>query len=682
MRVTNWDTETHPTQNFNSYINRNSQELVVGSYIGGTSNANNDNHIEGYLAETVFIDGSQLAVTEFGRTNEDGVWVNKTYDGSYSGNSFRLVYDNSAGLGDDSSGLGNDFTANNFETTALSSSNFSNDIDYTDTPTNNVPVINPHIKTPTSTVLSEGLLKNIDSNGNYPNVIPGTSVCRGKQYWEYEYLNPSGYPYLGLAKALDIQNGSTWYNTGGGIFYVTSSGSVGGWTDNTATGWSASAGDILSCAYDADTQQMQFRLNNGNAVTKTVSGYTGDVVPMISDALSKGARVNFGNYPFRYTPPAGYTGMASNDLDEPAIKDPKKHFDIITWTGNGTDDRDITGLDFAPDFVWFKQTDTTNNHLMYDTCRGATIRQISSSNVADSTLANDLQAFNSDGFQVGDGGRVNNSGSAYKAHCWKAGGAPTATNSAGAGNVPTAGSVKIDDANLTTALSGTIAANKLSANTTAGFSIVTYTGTGANATVAHGLTQAPDLVFYKITSSTNGWCVYSRLTGPTKYMQLNQAGAETTSSTVFNDTDPTSSVLNVGTNVLTNGNTSSYLAYCWHSVPGFSKIGEHRGNGNADGNFIHLDFRPRFLIVKGTNSNNWVWYDSEGHKYNPVDRYQYANLTNAEDSSSTVEVDFYANGFKFRDSHSMINASGVYYLYMAFAENPFGGENTAPATAF
>lgn len=799
QRITDWATETHPSLNYDSYINKSGDELNVGTYIGGTSNANNDNFIKGYLAETVFIDGAQLDATNFGRTNEDGVWVNKTYSGSYSGNSFRFKYNSSDGLGYDSSGLGNNFTANNFDeyiddvkvyfpvtgtaSTAalgttlrgitpngnggssigvnstnhmdvdfgrsatshtLTTSNsgagvtvyvspdgtanswiasnitntsftspqtitasnnsafrymrftcagytvgnvtgpvggFSLDIDYIDTPNNNVPIINPHIKTPTSTVLSEALLKNIDSNGNYPNVIPGTSVCRGKQYWEYEYLNPSGYPYLGLAKAQDIQNGGNWYSSGGGIFYVTASGSVGGWTDNTATGWSASAGDILSCAYDADTQQMQFRLNNGTAVTKTVSGYTGDVVPMISDALSKGARVNFGNYPFKYTPPAGYTGMASNDLDEPAIKDPKKHFDIVTWTGNAVDNRNITGLAFAPDFVWHKQLNGTQPWGMYDTCRGATIRQTSSTNQADSTQADALQAFNSDGFQIGTDGQVNGNGHSYIAYCWKAGGATTADNSAGAGNVPTAGSVKIDGANLTSALAGTIPAKRLSANTTAGFSIVTYTGTGSNGTIAHGLTEAPDLVFYKITSSTNGWATYSFRT-PNNYMQLNIAGGESSSNVTFNQTDPTNSVLSVGSSVLTNGNTSSYLAYCWHSVPGFSKVGQHRGNGNTDGNFIHTDFKPRYLLIKSTStSQGWVVYDTKRHPYNPVDEYYYANLTDATNSSATVEVDFYANGFKFRDTHSLINQSGIYYLYMAFAENPFGGENTAPATA-
>ena len=558
--------------------------------------------------------------------------------------------------------------------------NTDNDVDYNDTPTNNFATQNPLIKSPTTLVHSEANLKNVDSNGAFPNVDPGTQILKGKKYWEIEYVIENGYPYVGVSPAADIQNGGSWYATN--TAYFKSNGGFTGMTDN-STNFSANNGDILSLAYDSDTKQIQFRLNNGTADTRTVNvgGADDDFVPVILNALSNEIRVNYGQRPFIYTPPTGYTALATNNESEPAIKDPRKHFDIITWTGDAVDDRDIAGLEFAPDLVWIKQTNGTQHHGLYDTLRGATIRQTTSTNQADSTQADALQAFNSDGFQIGTDGQVNGSGHSYKAWCWKAGGAPTATNTAGVGNVPTAGSVKIDGTDLTTALPGTIAAEKLSANTTAGFSIVTYTGTGSNGTIAHGLTQAPEMVQYKITSSTNGWCSYS-FRDASKYMQWNQSGAETSSGTVFNSTDPTNSVLNVGTNVLTNGNTSSYLAYCWHSVPGFSKIGQHRGNGHADGNVIYTDFKPQFLILKSTTTTqNWVWYDTTGQVFNPADRYQYVNLTNAEASSSTTEIDFLANGFKFRDTHAMLNASGVYFLYMAFAQNPFGGENTAPATA-
>ena len=680
------------TYSSGSTMNVNNSELFSigdGSYSSVTAG------FDGYMADWHFVDGQAKDATDFGRYNNDNVWVPKTYTGTYGSQGFHLTFDSSqnanalTGIGIDSSGNNNHFAAKSgsnwgtFETAALSSSNFDNDIDYQDTPTNNFATQNPLIKSPTSLIHYKGNLKNVDSNGSYPNSDPATQILRGKKYWEVELEDTNAsYPYVGICKAEDIQNGGNWYSTGGnGAHYYHGAG-YNGWVSNPSnTIGNGANGDVIGIAFDRDTLQCTFTRNGGTGQTVTAPAYDGEFCPVILNAVSEIANVNYGQRPFRYTPPAGYTALATNNDSEPAIKDPRKHFEIVTWTGNSVDDRDITGLEFAPDLVWLKQTNAAQNHGLFDTCRGATIRQTTSTNIADDTKDNDLQAFNSDGFQVGNSGRVNSSGQSYKAWCWKAGGAPTATNTAGAGNVPTAGSVKIDGDNLTTALAGTIPANKLSANTTAGFSIVTYTGTGSNATVAHGLTQAPDLVWYKITSSTNGWCSYSFRTAA-KYMQTNQPGAETTSSAVFNDTHPTNSVLHVGSSVLTNGNTSSYLAYCWHSVPGFSKIGEHRGNGDADGNFIYTGFKPQFLILKGTTTTqNWVWFDTTGHEHNPVDRYHYVNLTDAENSSSTTGIDFLANGFKIRNSHSMLNQSGIYFLYMAFAENPFGGENTAPATA-
>ena len=265
-------------------------------------------------------------------------------------------------------------------------------------------------------------------------------------------------------------------------------------------------------------------------------------------------------------------------------------------------------------------------------------------------------------------------------HGWKAGGAPTASNSESAGATPTAGSVKIDGSNLGSALAGSIAATKITAKTTAGFSIVLYTGTGSNGTIAHGLSSAPTVIFIKDRSIASNWLAYVDASNATKgryFMNLNTNGAEfdNGASGYFQGTAPSSTVISLNdSSYNTSGN--NYLAYCWHDVVGYSKFGPYKGNSNADGTYVHTGFSVKWLMIKKASAGeNWVIWDKERDTFNVRDSYLIANTTAAETVYGGVKVDFLSNGFKFRGNEQLINDSSNTFIYMAFAEQPFKYSN-------
>ena len=222
---------------------------------------------------------------------------------------------------------------------------------------------------------------------------------------------------------------------------------------------------------------------------------------------------------------------------------------------------------------------------------------------------------------------------------------------------------------------GTISST-VSANTTSGCSIVTYTGTGANATVGHGLGVAPSMVIVKQTSGTNGWAVYHvRLTSASYYLSLNTTDAQQLAATVWNATAPTSSVFSIGTAIGVNTSSQTYVAYCFAPISGFSAMGSYTGDGSADGPMIYTNFRPAYVLVKRTNTTgNWQLFDSARDTYNVVDLRLQPNLVNAEASGTTAALlfaDFLSNGFKIRGTDTDWNASGSTYIYIAFAAYPF-----------
>jgi hypothetical protein len=318
----------------------------------------------------------------------------------------------------------------------------------------------------------------------------------------------------------------------------------------------------------------------------------------------------------------------------------------VLYTGTGAA-LSITGVGFQPDFVWTKLRSQAGSHSLADVIRGGTAVLRSDSTAAEVTRANHIQSFDADGFTLGADGTSNLNGTTNVAWNWKASNATAVSNT-----------------------EGTIT-SQVSANPTAGFSIVSYTGTGSAATVGHGLGAKPDLMIIKERDGVANWIVYHQSLTADKFMILNLTNAEADFTPIFNDTEPTSSVFTVGTNGDINGSADQYIAYCFHSVEGYSKFSSYTGNGSADGPFVYTGFRPAWVMVKRTDvANNWLIFDTERDVYNVAGLELFANLSDAENNNKP-EFDMLSNGFKCRYTYTGSNASGGTYIYMAFAENPF-----------
>lgn len=335
----------------------------------------------------------------------------------------------------------------------------------------------------------------------------------------------------------------------------------------------------------------------------------------------------------------------------PAIKKPNLHFDATLYTGTGSNGLAVTNGGFQPDLIWLKSRNNTYYHNLLDSVRGAGVRLFS--NLTDAESDNDCQSsFDSNGFTLNaDSGGVNNSTTTYVAWQWKGGGTAVSNTS------------------------GTITSS-VSANPTAGFSVVTYTGTGANATVGHGLGVAPQMIIVKCRSnaSTN-FTVYHTSIGNTGYIYLNLTNLAVTGYSGFwNNTSPTSSVFSLGSDVdgYVNGSGRTNVAYCFAPIAGYSAFGSYTGNASTDGPFVYTGFRPKFLMIKRTDStNSWVIQDTSRSTYNVSQNNIYAESSAAEASYGSELTDILSNGFKQRNTGVSMNASGGTYVYAAFAEAPF-----------
>ena len=342
------------------------------------------------------------------------------------------------------------------------------------------------------------------------------------------------------------------------------------------------------------------------------------------------------------------------------IDDPTLHFSTTLWSGNSTDDRDIVvaGTGMRPDWVWIKERSSTGYHFTFDSTRGATKNIHTNVTQAESTQANALQTFNSNGFEIGTDGDINNSGDTYVGWTWKANGGTTSSNS---------------DGSIT---------STVQANTTAGFSIVSYTGTSSVATVGHGLGVTPGVFITKCRSnSSTSWGMYHQSVGNTAFMELNGTAAKQTNSGYFNNTSPTSSVFTIGNYSINNGDGLTFIGYCFAEKKGYSKFGSYTGNGNANGPFVYTGFKPAWLMIKvfSGNTGGWDMYDNKRGSYNGQISMIQANATAAE--ATADGVDFLSNGFKIRHTSGNQNGSGNSHIYMAFAEAPFVNSNGVPANA-
>jgi hypothetical protein len=325
-----------------------------------------------------------------------------------------------------------------------------------------------------------------------------------------------------------------------------------------------------------------------------------------------------------------------------------------TYTGTGaalTVANTVNGTSFQPDWVWVKGRSGATDHALYDVLRGATKQLESNNTAAETTEATGLTAFGSTGFTVGALAQMNTSAATYVAWQWKAN---------GAGVTNTSGSIT----------------STVSANTTAGFSVVTYTGTGSAATVGHGLGVAPSMIIVKQRNSAADWVVkHASLSSNDATLILNNTSASTVySPSVWNNTAPTSTVFSIGTNSAINTNTNTYVAYVFAAVAGYSAFGSYTGNGSTDGTFVYTGFRPRFILIKcssnSTSSTVWTIFDTSRSPYNASVNELYPNLSAAEGVDSSG-IDILSNGFKPKRNSEYANLSGWTYIYMAFAENPF-----------
>ena len=353
-------------------------------------------------------------------------------------------------------------------------------------------------------------------------------------------------------------------------------------------------------------------------------------------------------------------------------------FTPVLYEGTRVADTIVKGTGFTPDLVWAKRRDGVQEGRITDSVRGVNAQLRPAATNIETTFSNAVTSFDPDGFTLGvDTSSGTQSFNYYQdshvAWCWEAGGAPTATNSAGAGATPTAGSVKIDGSNLGSALAGTIPATKLTANTAKGFSIVSYTGTGSNGTIAHGLSSAPEMIIIKARTRAEAWLVYHKFDGGTdgrSFLNLDVANAKFDNGpgSYFQDTPPTSSVFYQNTSSY-NQNTDTYIAYCWHSVSGYSKFGSYTGSGSSGKAVTGLGFRPVFVMVKRTDSSGgWHVFDSVRFPSNPIDKRLEWDNAEAENSDATVDIQFDSDGFTLLTSFDNMNASSGTYIFMAFAD--------------
>ncbi len=647
----------------------------------------NDNEpYDGYMAECHFIDGQALSPTDFGEFDEDsGIWKPKQFSGSYGTNGFYLDFENSGSLGADQSGNGNNFTPTNLASTDQT----------TDTPTNNFATLNPLTPVVTHT-LSEANLKSTNSSGTHGGATATINYpTSGKWYHEVRINAEDSSKGQGVAIGNQVYRSATdWGNYTNLVGYM-SDGTKYIDTGYASYGTAHNAGNIIGVAYNADDQELTFYHNNSSQGTITTSEMDGrldfnNISPIVfgrnmgqtfnfgQDSSFAGATTRQNNADgngygdFYYAPPSGYLALCTQNLAtelSPTIDDGSAYFQSTPYTGNGSDGYAITNSgysDLQPDFVWIKKRNSTSQHVLTDSTRGVTKQLFSSTNQVEQTSTEFLASFDSDGFTTNnnstgtDTGDTNiANGDTYVGWQWKASGGTTSSN--------TSGSIT----------------STVQANTTAGFSIVTYTGTGTAGTIGHGLGKKPQCILLKNRSFNDSWITFHEPEGATKFMSLDTTGASSDFGAMWNDTEPTTSVFSIGSDSggrWVNSSGDTYVAYCFAPISGYSAMGKYTGNGNADGTFVYTGFRPSWVMVKNTNAvSNWEIHDAVRGAINTIDNPLFADSNATEYSSRNV--DFLSNGFKQRNTNTNTNGSGNTIIYMAFAESPFVSSSGVPVVA-
>lgn len=657
--VTSWASAAYPAQNTDivGLADGTTRRLASGSHFEGQ-------HFDGQLAEFNFIDGSIVDVSEFGITDTStGRWIPKAIGSlTYGSNGFRLQFANSAGqtIGDDTSGNGNDFTTNGFTYTS---------VPIVDSPTQTYARLDGGSSVGGTIRYSRRSL--ITTNSGFNIHCTNFRPESGKWYAEFRYIaSGSGTrPEVGIALSENFPyNGSTnrlltspvtdpipgygYYGYNGDLYKDSSNN-----TANTSLATFTDQGAIVGVALDLDNKVVRFFKNGASQGGYPLSHgrycmYLGDGATGYDSTWI----VNFGDNPtfcngiiaggtsavaaantdgfgstFKYTPPDGFKALMQDNLPElsPKGATPKK-----------------------PDLVWIKNREQTDAHVLFDSSRGPDKLQYPGATTIEYTYQNVLERFLVGGYEIGEDTTVNSTGEGYVGWNWIAAGGTESANSDG---------------------SGAAIASTIQANQTAGFSIVRFTGNSSYGKVAHGLSQEPDIVIQKRLNPAGNWQLNHKLyDGTIDYINFDTAGTNAGAGSNTIDAKTFSSA---------NWAAHNILALCWHSVVGFSRFGTYVGNANVNGPFVYTGFKPRLVVVKNLDrGTNWYVYDTVRTPFNQMDGHMFWDVNTAETTGSE-EIDFYANGFKCRGDNSGNNRDGEKFLFMAWAEHPFIGDGTNPATA-
>ena len=648
------------------------------------------------IARWAFVDNSTLAASYFGEF-KDGVWIPKALEGITWGSAGHLLEFGATGTSQNSSGIGADTSG---ETNHWAVANIAASDVVPDSPTNNFATLNPlaedDVNIKSGAVLSEGNLvtaaAGFGSGSPWGGGQSTISIPTDKKiYCEMLCSNTTGGSWFGAVSIPELSANSTGSSNTGQIAAYNRSVMING--SETDYGSSAglgglgvaslASGDILQIAVDGATGKVWFGRNGtyfkspstnnsgttgdpaaGSNEIGTVTNPNGKPLFIVIGGSSATVHVNFGQDSsfagqktaqgnsdgegfgdFYYTPPTGYLALCSSNMSDITIgpgqtSQADDYFDSTLYTGNGGTQSFVNAGSFQPDFVWQKNRSSAANHILLDSVRGGSKYLISNLTSADLNAPN-YMTFNSDGATFSSTDiATNQNGQSYVAWNWKAGGT----------------AVSNSDGSIT---------SQVSAATDAGFSIVGFTSTGNTETVGHGLSQAPELYIRKSRSNAENWVnFFTVVDGTLDFVNFNTTNAASGSGASL----PTSTVFSIGGGE-TNGET--HVAYCFHSVDGYSKVGSYVGNGSTDGTFVFLGFRPSFVLTKESSATSgWNLRDNVRSPDNPVNEVLQADTTGAE-MTSNYDVDFLSNGFKLRASASDSNTSGQTYIFLAFAESPF-----------
>ena len=563
-----------------------------------------------------------------------------------------------------------------------------------------------------TTTFSYGSCRVGTTSGGYPRQISNFAFpSSGKWYIELNNIVNNGYHVFGIIRQENMAYGDGLFNNTGQYHYQAWNGQKrgnGGSAQSYGSSWQ-SVGDVIGLAFDADNGKIWWAKNNTWQASGDPAGNSNEAFSGIDasdtyyfgwsdyytaqagtvhincgqDSSFAGSKTSgsanatddngFGD--FYYAPPSGFLGLCTANLPisadiDPAQTDddfPGKQCGVVTWTGNQPTGQTVSGLGFKPDLIWAKMRSSSQDNQLYNSqdlnSRNTPFMLRSNSTAAvidDQAQGNNneiISSFDTDGFTLGGSNSGPNDASrTYVAWCWRANGGTTASNSNGS-------------------ITSTVQANDA-----AGFSIITWTASGSNGSIGHGLSAKPDFHMIKKRNDTSGWAVYHKSVGATKYIRLDTNDTVSTMQYAYNNTEPDATKIYLGDNGLTNHPSGdTYICYAWREIEGYSKFGQYEGNANANGAFVYTGFRPRILIIRVLNvaSDGWLMYDTERETFNPLDTILKPHDTAAEYSNAAFTLDILSNGFKLRSSDNAVNGTSYDpYIYMAWGDVPFKYNNT------